>query len=316
MRNSRRTFIKTVAVGTASAMTGQHIFAHRDTPVMPARPMCVFTKCLQFLDYDRIGEALARAGFDGADLAVRAGGNVEPANVKTDLPRAVRALRKSGISVPMMVTGVSNPDDPLTEQVLGTAAEQGLTYYRMGYLTYDQAKSVPENLDHHRKAFEKLEILNRKFGIHGEYQNHSGTRVGGPVWDLYHLLKDRDPAHIGVQYDIYHAIVEGAASWPVGMKLLSPWIRTITLKDFHWQKENDRWRQKVVPLGEGMVDFNSFLKEYKKYGFAAPVTIHYEYDLGGAETGNTNPRKSLDEILGYLKTDLTWARNKFMEFGL
>jgi sugar phosphate isomerase/epimerase len=316
MKNPRREFIKNLAATTATVMAAPELLATGSRPADPARQVCVFTKCLQFIDYDRIGETLASAGYDGADLAVRAGGNVEPANVKTDLPRAVKALRKAGVSVPMMVSGVNNADDPLTEQVLGTAADQGLKYYRMGYLTYDPAKSIPENLDIHKKAFEKLAILNRKFGIHGEYQNHSGTRIGGPVWDLYHVLKDCDPAHTGVQYDLYHAIVEGAASWPVGMKLLSPWIRTFTMKDFYWNKENARWRIKTVPLGEGMVDFNSFLKEYKKYGVTAPVTIHFEYDLGGAETGDKNPKKSLEEIRVFLKKDLEWARKKLAEFGL
>lgn len=316
MEKTRREFIKTVTAGTAAVMAGPSLLACSTAPALPPRPMCVFTKCLQFLDYDRIGETLAKAGFDGADLAVRKGGNVEPENVKVDLPRAVKALRKSGISVPIMVSGINNPDDPLTEQVLGTAADQGLKYYRMGYLTYDPAKSIPENLDNHKKVFEKLQVLNQKYGIHGDYQNHSGTRVGGPVWDLYHLLKDCDPLHIGVQYDIHHAIVEGAASWPVGMKLLSSWIRTIALKDFIWVKVNDGWRTQEMPLGEGMIDYNSFLKEYKKLAVEAPVTLHFEYDLGGAETGGLNPKKSLDEILVYLKTDLAWARKKFAEFGL
>ena len=316
METTRREFIRTMTAGTATVMAGPSLFACSVPLALPPRPMCVFTKCLQFLDYDRIGETLAKAGFDGADLSVRKGGNVEPESIKTDLPRAVKALRKSGISVPMMVSGINNPDDPLTEQVLGTAAEQGLKYYRMGYLNYDPAKSVPENLDNHKKVFEKLQILNQKYGIIGDYQNHSGTRVGGPVWDLYHLLKDCDPAFIGIQYDIHHAVVEGAASWTVGMKLLSPWIHTVPLKDFIWIKQKDRWRTQEMPLGQGMIDYNAFLKEYKNYGIEAPVTLHLEYDLGGAETGGLNPKKSLEEILVYLKTDLAWARNKFAEFGL
>jgi len=55
-------------------------------------------------------------------------------------------LKQSGISVPMMVTGIINPEDPLTEIVLGTASEQGVGYYRMGYFKYDPAKSIMENL--------------------------------------------------------------------------------------------------------------------------------------------------------------------------
>ena len=119
-----------------------------------------------------------------------------------------------------MVTDINSPDNPEIEKILGTASELGITHYRMGYLNYDPSKTIKESLNVHKKTMESLEKINRKFNIHGEYQNHSGTRVGGPVWDLYWILKDTDPAYIGCQYDIRHATCEGGQSWPIGMKLL------------------------------------------------------------------------------------------------
>jgi L-ribulose-5-phosphate 3-epimerase len=241
---------------------------------------------------------------------------VLPQNVKIDLPKAVKALKKSGISVPMMVTGIVNPDDQFTENVLGTASELGIRYYRMGYLNYNPAKSIPENLDQHKRTIEKLEKINRKFGIHGGYQNHSGTNVGAPVWDLYWILKDSDPAFIGVQYDIRHAVAEGGVAWPLGMKLLAPWIKTTAIKDFYWKKENRKWILENVPLGEGMVDFNAFLKMYSSLGISGPVSIHLEYNLGGAEEGKTNPTMGLDKISEYMKNDNNWYRAKLKEMGI
>ena len=47
-------------------------------------PICYFSKHLQWLDIDDLGIALKEAGFDGADLTVRAGGHVEPENATTD----------------------------------------------------------------------------------------------------------------------------------------------------------------------------------------------------------------------------------------
>ena len=180
----------------------------------------------------------------------------------------------------MMVTGIINPDDPETEKVLGTASENGIKNYRMGYMNYDPSKSVPENLYLHKKAIEKLGKINQKFSINGGYQNHSGTNVGGPVWDLYWLLKDCNPDYSSVQYDIRHAVVEGGVAWPLGMKLLAPLIKTTAIKDFIWGKENGKWRIIDVPLGEGMVNYDAYLKEYIRLGISGPVTLHYEYNLG------------------------------------
>lgn len=316
MKQSRRDFIKSASAVSAGAIISPKLFSGPQLSNTGSDPICVFTKCLQFLDYAQLGETLAAVGFSGADLSVRDGGHVLPENVKADLPRAVKALRKAGVSVPMMVTGITDPEDPHTETVLRTAADLGIGYYRMGYMSYDPVKSVPDNLAAHKKKFEHLEKINRKYGIRGCYQNHSGARVGGPVWDIHWLLKDFDPEYIGVQYDILHAVVEGAGSWPLGMRLLSPWIKTTAIKDFYWNKQDGEWKRTYVPLGEGMIDYDAYLEEYINLGISGPVTIHYEYDLGGAEKGSRNPTMSLKDISEFMISDLKWLKNKFSEHNI
>ena len=308
--HSRREFVKTALTAGAGILLGPKVFGTDIQSASRLHPLNVFAKCLQFLDYDRMAEVIARVGFDGADLPVRPAGAVLPEKVKTDLPRAQKALAKNGKSIPMIVTSINDPDDRYTEEILGTAAQAGIKYYRMGYFDYDKSLSIQQNLDVHKKQTEKLEKINRKYGIHGGYQNHSGTRVGAPVWDLHWLLKDADPEFIGVQYDVCHAVTEGGVSWPLGMKLLAPWIKTIAIKDFIWKKEMDKWRPEYVPLTEGMVDFQAYLKACQALRIAGPVSIHYEYHLGGAEHGKPNPTMSLNDICAYLKKDLSWLRKQ------
>jgi sugar phosphate isomerase/epimerase len=310
MNTSRRNFIKTSSVATAGILAAQGVIAS-SVGASSTRPVCVFAKCLQFLDYGPMAEVVARLGFDGADLTVRDGGQVLPEQVERDLPLAVKALQQAGVNAPMIATGIVDANDQLSERVLGTASELGIKYYRMGYFRYDPAKSVIQNLDSHRQKMEQLEKLNRKYKIHGGYQNHSGSAemVGGPVWDLHYLLKDFDPEFIGVQYDVMHATVEGGYSWPLGFNLLLPWIRTLDFKDFVWEKDGSgNWKRKVVPMGEGMVQFKKYFEEIKKMKTDAPVSIHYEYDLGGAEHGKPDPSMPKEEIYRKLKKDLDFIR--------
>ena len=315
--NSRRNFIKATTLGVAGVSLKTNVVASTFFTESNQWGIHIFSKCLQFLDYNKMAEVVAQAGFDGADLTVRRGGQVLPENVKTDLPKVVKALRENGVDSKMIVTDITDPDDPMAADILQTMANLGIKYYRLGYLDYDTTKSIPENLDIHKHTFENLEKLNQKYGVHGGYQNHSGTRVGGPAWDLYYLLKDRNPEFIGVQYDVRHAMVEGGISWPLGMKLLAPWIKTTDIKDFIWQKtDNGDWEIKNVPLGEGMVDFEKYFGLYKSLNIAAPVSIHYEYDLGGAEHGSTNPTMSLEEISGWLLKDILFLKSQFRSTGL
>jgi L-ribulose-5-phosphate 3-epimerase len=216
----------------------------------------------------------------------------------------------------MIVTDIITPEDPLTEVILGTASDLGVGYYRMGDLSYDHAKTIIDNLTAYKKTFEQLEKINRKFGIQGCFQNHSGTRVGSPVWDIYWLMNGSNPEYLSVQYDIRHAVCEGGESWPLGLELLSPWIKTTVIKDFYWKKENEKWEITSVPLGEGMVDFDAYFKEYIKLGISGPVTVHYEYDLGGAESGSSNPTMSLTEISKFMKKDFNWLKKKFNQYGM
>jgi len=314
----RRNFIITSTSGIAGVTLGSKLLA---SPLASSsiirHPIHVFTKCLQFLDYDRMAEVVAKNGFDGADLTVRPKGQVLPENVEQDLPKVMKALQDAGIGTNMITTGINNADDPLTRPVLKTMAELNIKYYRMGYIKYDHKKSMPANLDHHKSTFEKLEKLNKEFGVTGNYQNHSGADVGASVWDLYHILKDCDPEFIGVQYDIRHATAEGGYSWPLGLKLLGPWIRTTDIKDFIWNKnEKGEWKLKNVPLGEGMVDFKKYFELFKSLDIEAPVSIHYEYELGGAEHGDRNPTMGLDEINMWLKKDITFLKDGFMRHGI
>ena len=307
---NRRNFIQTTglsAAGLSLTVTGMANSILNSKAVK--RPICAFTKCLQFLNFDEMGEVLAQLGFDGADMPVRPGGQVEPSDVKTGLPLAVKTLRKYRMEIPMIVTAITDPADPLSIATLQATADSGIKYYRMGWLKYEATKSIQQNLDDHRKTIEKLAEMNEKLGIHGDYQNHSGTSVGSPVWDIYELMKNVNPQYMGVQYDIRHAVTEGGYSWPLGMKRIAPWIKTIDIKDFAWGKNPDgQWKHSNVPLGEGMVNFDEFLKEYAKLKVEAPISIHYEYDLGGAELGKKEITMDPMKIYGMMKKDLNWLR--------
>ncbi len=146
--------------------------------------------------------------------------------------------------------------------------------------------------------------------MHGAYQNHSGKWFGATSVDLWEAIKDLNPAFIGCQYDIRHATAEGSHSWPIGLDLLHPFIKTINMKDFHWQLKDDKWQEENVPLGKGMVDFRSYIALLRKYEFNGSVCIHYEYPLGGAENGDKKVTMPAEEILNSMKKDLqtlkTW----------
>ena len=227
-----------------------------------------------------MAETAAEIGFEGVALTVRPRGHVLPEEVEDKLPLAVEAVKQAGLQTPMMTTAITDPNDPRTESILRTASALGIKYYRMGYLSYADDENPVASLQSYRSMLADLAAMNEQYGLHGAYQNHSGTRVGGPVWDIWHLLDGLNPEFIGCQYDIRHATVEGGTAWLVGLRLLSRYIKITALKDFIWKKEGDNWRVKNVPIGEGMVDFEKYFGMVTHLGTASgPMSVHFEYPL-------------------------------------
>ena len=151
--------------------------------------------------------------------------------------------------------------------------------------------------------------LNQDLGITGAYQNHSGLYFGAPIWDLKAALKEINPNFLGCQYDIMHASLEGAKSWEIDFQLIQPHINSLVIKDFKWVEENGVWKRQYTPLGEGMVDFDTYFGLLKKYKINVPISIHYEYDLGGAEYGKT-PIMSREKIFAKMRKDIEFIKNK------
>jgi L-ribulose-5-phosphate 3-epimerase len=276
-----------------------------------------FTKPLQWLDYREAAEMLKAAGYDGADLTVRPGGHVEPERVEEDLPKAVEAFEAVGLKIPMMVSAVTRADDPLQEKTLRVAKKLGVKLYRMGYLKYDAKAGVEQSIDNLRPQVRELADLNREIGITGAYQNHAGTNIGGPVWDLRRLLKGIDPQHLGIQYDIKHATAEGGNSWSLGLKLVAEHINCLALKDFLWQKESSgKWRNNPVPMGTGMVDYASYFNEIKKLGIHVPITIHVEYKMPHELLKDKSPAELKKAELELYRYDLDASKAFMSKAGL
>ena len=268
----------------------------------------LFSKHLQFLDYNEMSAAAAEIGFNGLDLTVRPKGHVLPENVDDDLPTAVEAMKKYGLKPTMMTTNVWDITDAGQQKVLKTASKLGFGYYRTGWLSYPEEKSIEESLAAYSTQAKSLEILNKELGIIGCYQNHAGNHVGAPIWDLTTIFSKTNNEFLGCQYDIRHAVVEGGKSWELDLRRIQPYIKSIVIKDFKWGIKDGIWEPINTPLGEGMVDFDRYFSLLKKYKINVPISLHLEYDLGGAEKGATVISLDKKEVFAKMKKDLTFIK--------
>lgn len=292
-------------------------FANNLNEIVPTQTknlnVSLFSKHLQFLNYNDMSAAAVEMGFDGLDLTVRRKGHVLPENVLNDLPKAVEAMKKHGLRAQMMSTNVWNVNDNVQKAVLETASTLGFTHYRTEWLKYPEDKTIEESQTLYGKQAKDLEQLNKKLDLIGGYQNHSGMHVGAPVWDLIPILESTNGEFIGCQYDIRHAVAEGGQGWELGLKRIKPFINSIVLKDFIWGLVDGKWEPVNVPIGEGMVDFNRYFSLLKKYEINVPVSLHVEHDLGGAEKGSNKITIKEREVFSRIEKDLAFLRKAWVD---
>lgn len=277
----------------------------------PKEPLNIslFSKHLQFLNYKDMAEVAADIGFDGLDVTLRPKGHVLPERVMDDLPEVVAAMTRFGLKPGLLTTEVWNAHNLVNKTVLETASSLDFTHYRTGWLTYPDHRSISNSQAIYGEQAKELEQLNKTLGLIGCYQNHAGNHVGAPIWDLQPILEVTQNENFGVQYDIRHAVVEGGASWELGLRQIKPYIKSLVVKDFKWGQVKGEWKLINTPLGEGMVDFKRYFSLLKKYEINVPISLHFEYPLGGAEHGNTELSIDKKNVFAHMKKDLTFLRD-------
>lgn len=292
------TLLSTPVFGKALELPGMHLFS----------------KVLQFVDYAEMAEVSAAAGLHGIDLTVRPGGHVEPGNFERDLPEAIKAIKAAGLRCDMITTAIDSTADRRDFELLALARSLGVKSYRMGWLRYDEETHPMEAIDGYRRQLAELAEWNREIGITGMYQNHSGERrLSAAIWDLYLLLRDLDPDYLGCQFDVRHAVVEGGLEWPDSYRLMKPYVRSVCLKDFRWGEVDGKWRVVNTPIGQGMVDFRRYLRMLQDDAINVPVSLHLEYDLGGAEKGRREPDITVGEVQDAIRQDIATLNTLWTE---
>ena len=267
---SRRKFVRLCTAASVGVSAAPLLMAKDKTP---RNKFTLFTKQLEALSYDRLAEAVAEMGFDGIEGTIRPGGHVTPERVPDELPKFVEALKKRGLELTIMASGINNAKDPLNVQQLRVAAKLGVKRYRMKYFMYDLKKPVAKQLDEIRPALKDLVALNRELGLQAIYQNHSGRDyVGAPLWDLVELFKTHDPKHLAIAFDVGHATLEGTHTHALQGNLVRPHLGSIYVKSFRREGNKIEW----CGLSQGVVE-GQWVRALVEADVTVPVNMHEEY---------------------------------------
>jgi sugar phosphate isomerase/epimerase len=303
---SRRQFLQTTAALAVPALAASGTHPAAAAEKRGRNPVCFFTKHLQGLSFEDIASLAVEMGMDGVESPIRPKGHIEPEHVEDELPKYVEALKKQGLELMIMTSGINEvSQEQRTEAVLRTAAALGVKRFRMNYYKYDLKKPIWAQLQEVRPKLKDLIQLCQELGIQPMFQNHSGKDYfGAPIWDMYSLMREYSPQQFSFCFDIFHATLEGGLQWPLSVALTADHWGAVYFKDFQWQGK----KAEGCPLGQGQVS-PEFAKILRQRGYAGPISLHVEYLKGDAK--DPAVLKSFREAhlrdLAVLKEWMAWA---------
>lgn len=304
---SRRTVLKAVGsipvAAAAAAVGAPRLHADAATAQVPTqagaaaplRKLALVSRHIEWASMEEGAAVAAEAGFKAVAWTCRNAAHILPENVERELPRAMEIARANGLTVPMLITNVSDANSARAEAVLGTMQQVGITRYRAPGYSYDLTKDVQPQWDEMRRRLDGLVKLNEKFGTRAMFHTQSGPgSVGGGLWDIWTLVKDYPVHLLGINYDVGHNTVRGGTEWVTTVRFAHQHIGALSLKDMHWVKRTDApanqypWRHEFIVPGTGMVNFRDIFTYMKSVNFDGPMEMYFEYlvDLGGGRSMN------------------------------
>ncbi len=231
----------------------------------------VFTKPWK-MPVAELGEHVRSLGFDGIELPVRPGFQVEPPNVEKDLPRVARQLAGFGIRI----TSVAGPTD---EATLAACAEAGIPIIRIcvgigqeGYMATEARL---------QREYDALVPLLDRYGVTLGIQNHCDRSVCNAM-GLRHLIENYEPRHIAAVWDAAHNALNGEDP-ELAIDIIWSHLHMVNLKNAFWQRKTGpeaevvQWRPYWTSGRQGLASWPRVAAELKKRNYQGVICLTAEY---------------------------------------
>jgi len=252
----------------------------------------VFTKPWRF-DLPKLAHHVKSMGFDGVEIPVRPGFQVEPDRIEKDLPKAAHIFADHGLRIGSIA-------GPTTPQTVAACAAANVPMIRT-------IVKVPPNVsyfDQMASAFAILDTLAPMLEEHGVtvgIQNHCYREVSSTM-GLRHLVEHYDPKIVAAVMDVGHC---GLAGEPPDLAIDILWshLGMVNFKNAYWQRVSPpekaaRFECYWTPGAEGMADWQAYARELVRRGYQGDICLSAEY----------NEEAAVDRLT---RADLLLARSLF-----
>ncbi|MFI7540533.1 sugar phosphate isomerase/epimerase family protein [Actinoplanes sp. NPDC049599] len=224
------------------------------------------TKPFGALPPGRLAATLAALGAGGAELVVREGQTVTPAQ-PARLHDAARELTRHGLRLGVVTTDLTEAGGT-ADAILGACADLGVPLVRLGWWRYDATVGYQRILDRARRDLAGLAVLGRRHGVRLALQLHHGTIHPSAA----HALRLTD--ELAIYLDPGNQAMEGSEQLAMSLDLLGDRLACVGVKNAAWRDGGLDWQ----PLADGgVVDWPEALRTLRERGYTGPLSLHAHY---------------------------------------
>ena len=197
------------------------------------------------------------------------------------------------------LTGYPPTTEESVEIMMRAAASIGVKKIRVFQSKYNGTRDYREMVYELRLMLRKIEMLGRRYGVKALIEMHHETLVSSPSAAAW-ILQDFDPQYLGVIFDPGNMVMEGYEDYQKGFELLGPYVGHVHVKnhllvsDGRDEFGSAKWKNRAVPLWEGMADLPKLFRVMKKVGYDDTVSLE--------DFSNEQPTyEKVRDSLAYLK---------------
>lgn len=240
-------------------------------PVTAHIKYSVFTKPWK-LPLPELARLVRQFGFDGIELPVRPGFQVEPQEVDKELKYAASVFEDNGLCI----YSIAGPTD---EKTIAACAECHIPLIRI--MAPVEPSHYMESVALFRMELDKLVPVLSAYGVTLGIQNHSDSYVCHAM-GLRHLLDSYDPRQICAVWDAAHNALNGEDP-EMALDIIWSQLRMVNLKNAYWKQMNSldaevaRWRPYWTTGRKGLASWPRVVDELRRRSYTGVVCLPAEY---------------------------------------
>jgi sugar phosphate isomerase/epimerase len=234
--------------------------------------LTVFTKPWKTMPLPQLAAMVKQLGFDGIELPVRPGFQVEPEKVQTELPKAAKIFADGGLSI----FSIAGPTD---QRTIDACAIAGVKIIRIN-LGIDPARGYRACIADFQHRCEALMPHLERGGVTIGLQNHAGNDIGSAL-GLVNAIEPFNPKHVAAVLDVAHCSLAGEPE-EIAIDIAWPKLCLVNLKSGIRKRVEDeqgeaRWRVTWVGAKQGFVSWAKTFRVLKGRGYDKPICLTAEY---------------------------------------